>query len=60
MFRYHTIRLRALNLYAVIVDEHEARSNYHRIEIKASNCFGRIRDKNYFKVTLLKNIINCL
>ena len=33
--RHHlTIRLRARDFYAVIVDEGEARINYHRIEIE--------------------------
>ena len=30
-----TIRLRARDFYAVIVDEGEARINYHRIEIES-------------------------
>ena len=34
---YLTIRLRARDFYAVIVDEGEARINYHRIESRASN-----------------------
>ncbi len=33
--RYLTIRLRARELYEVIVDEGEARINYHLIEIKS-------------------------
>ena len=32
---YLTIRLLALDFYAVIVDEGEARINYHRIEIES-------------------------
>ena len=32
---YLTIRLRARDFYAVIVDEGEARINYHRIEIES-------------------------
>ena len=36
-----TIRLRARDSYAVIVDEGEARINYHRIEIE--NCFRNHR-----------------
>ena len=35
MFEYLTIRLRARDFYAVIVDEGEARINYHRIEIES-------------------------
>ena len=31
-----TIRLLALDFYAMIVDEGEARINYHRIEISSS------------------------
>ena len=32
---YLTIRLRARNFYEVIVDDGEARINYHLIEIKS-------------------------
>ena len=32
---YLTIRLRARDFYAVIVDESKARINYHRIEIES-------------------------
>ena len=32
---YLTIRLRARDFYAVIVDEGEARINYHRIQIES-------------------------
>ena len=32
---YLTIRLRAQDFYAVVVDEGEARINYHRIEIES-------------------------
>ena len=32
---YLTIRLRARDFYAVIVDEGEARISYHRIEIES-------------------------
>ena len=32
---YLTIRLRARDFYAVIVDEGEAQINYHRIEIES-------------------------
>jgi hypothetical protein len=43
--RYLTIRLLALDFYEVIVDEGEARINYHLIEIESeqSNCFSRIK-----------------
>ena len=34
-FLYLTIRLGARDFYAVIVDEGEARINYHRIEIES-------------------------
>ena len=37
MFEYLTIRLRARDFYAVIVDEGEARINYHRIEIESES-----------------------
>ena len=41
---YLTLRLRARDFYAVIVDEGEARINCQRIEIESelSNCFNRI------------------
>ena len=32
---YLTIRLRAQDFYAVIIDEGEVRINYHRIEIES-------------------------
>ena len=35
IYIYLTIRLRARDFYAVIVDEGEARINYHRIEIES-------------------------
>ena len=35
MFEYLTIRLLALDFYAVIVNEGEARINYHCIEIES-------------------------
>ena len=46
---YLTIRLRARDFYSVIVDEGEARINYHRIEVesKYSNCFSRIRGQTW-------------
>ncbi len=35
IMKYLTIRLRARDFYEVIVDEGEARINYHLIEIKS-------------------------
>ena len=51
MFEYLTIRLRARDFYAMIVDEGEARINYHRIEIESeSKNRERVRNRERQKI----------
>ncbi len=54
---YLTIRLRARDFYEVIVDEGEARINYHLIEIGASNLIVLVESaiKHKYCTKTLKN-----